>query len=533
MGDERAEWWRGAALYQIYPLSFADSNGDGWGDLRGVTEHLDHVASLGVDGIWMSPFYGSRWVDFGYDTTNQKQVDPRCGTLEDFDAMLARAHALGLKVIVDQVYTYTSDHHPWFRSSRADPGGPHGDWYEWAPARPDGTPPSNWLSIFGGAAWSWDMRRRRYYMTHFLPEMPHLRVQSQAVQDALLDIGRFWLDRGVDGFRLDVINLAMVDPEHRDNPPSGENDLFIPADGQHSVYDISRPENLDFVRRIRRLADEEPGRFLLGEVAGRAPMADAREYTSPPELLHSAYFLLGAEQRPLTASMLRAELSAWDANHAGWPTWAFGNHDCMRATTRCGERNTDASLARLLVAVLVSARGTMLLYQGEELGLPDGDVPFDSMRDPASRRFYPEFLQRDGARTPMPWRADAPAAGFTTGVPWLPLPAAHATLAVDAQSRDPDSTLAWTRRVLQLRRAEAALRTGDVQYLDTPEPLLAFERTLAGRRLTCAFNLSATDVAVGLELTGARMLLGHRAELAGGRLVLGPHGICIAALEPG
>jgi alpha-glucosidase len=526
------EWWRGAALYQIYPLSFADSNGDGWGDLPGITSRLEHVASLGVDGIWLCPFYRSAWVDFGYDTTDQRQVDPRCGTLEDFDALVRRAHALGLKVLVDQVYTYTSDRHPWFQASRADPAGRYGAWYEWAEPKPDGSPPNNWLSIFGGPAWAWDLRRRRYYMTHFLPEMPHLRVQDPDVQAALLEIGQFWLDRGVDGFRLDVINLAMVDPARRDNPPSGEREPLLPAHAQLGIHDASQPQNLDFVRRIRRLADRREGRFLLGEIAGRVPMATAREYTAGDQHLHSAYFLLGADQKLLTADGLRTELQGWDARHSGWPTWSFGNHDCMRALTRCGGPDAPRALADLLLAVLATARGTLLIYQGEELGLPDAQLALEEVRDPATRRFYPDFLQRDGARTPMPWTRDGTGAGFSSGTPWLPIPAAHRQFAAEVQAGDPESSLAWTRRLLRLRRDEVALRLGDVVFHAETGAVLAFERSYGKRRIVCAFNLS-DRTADGPDVGGASTLLARNvAQTPGPRPVLGPYGVWIGAREP-
>ena len=532
------EWWRGASLYQIYPLSFSDSNGDGWGDLPGITSRLDYVASLGVDGIWLSPFYMSAWVDFGYDTIDQKNVDPRCGTLADFDELVDRAHALGLRVIIDQVYTYTSNQHPWFRESRASRTGPRADWYDWADARADGSPPSNWISIFGGAAWAWDIERRQYYMTHFLEQMPHLRAQSTAVQDALLEIGRFWLARGVDGFRLDVINLAMVDAERRDNPPSGATDPMIPAHGQRSVYEQSRPENLAFVARIRALADERPGRFLLGEIAGRQPMADAREYTRGSDRLHSAYYLLSGARGTLGAAALRQELEAWSEPGDGWPTWCFSNHDVERAVTRCGGDAAADEYGAMLIALLACARGTALLYQGEELGLPDGDVPFDRLRDPATRRFYPAFLQRDGARTPMPWDSSAASLGFSSGEPWLPPGPRHRARAVDLQLAALHSNLQWTRRLLQLRRETAALRRGDVQFLDVGEPVLAFERRLDGQRIHCAFNVSAAATEADLPAaSAARVLIASTGSSAtAGRLSLGPYGFIVfesAATTPG
>jgi alpha-glucosidase len=483
-------WWRGATLYQIYPLSFADSNGDGWGDLPGIESRLDYVASLGVDGLWLSPFFESPFADFGYDTTNQQAVDPRLGTLADFDRLVDRAHALGLKVVIDQVYTYTSNRHPWFVESRQDRSGPRGDWYVWADAKPDGSAPNNWISIFGGPAWEWSRSRRQYYMTHFLPEMPHLRVEHPAVQEALLGIGRFWLDRGVDGFRLDVINLAVVDRELRDNPPSGQVGFAMPGLAQSAIYDRSRPEALDFVTRIRRMTDERSGRFLLGELAGPDAMNAAKTYTSGSDRLHSAYHVLAADAGPSLAVTLRQELAAWTETTEGWPTWSFSNHDVVRGPTRCAGPNAEPQLAQLLLGVLAAARGTMLLYQGDELGLPDGDVPFALLRDPATRRFHPDYLQRDGSRTPMPWLGSAPHAGFTTGDPWLPLGPMHSSLAVDVQERTEDSTLAVARALVALRRREEALRIGDMRVIETPDPLLCLERSHGSRVIRCTFNVS-------------------------------------------
>jgi alpha-glucosidase len=526
LSKRRDEWWRGATLYQIYPLSFADSNGDGWGDLPGITAHLGYVASLGVDGIWLSPFYEGTYADFGYDTTNQKAVDPRCGTLADFDVMLERSHQLGLKVIVDQVYTYTSSRHTWFQESRTAGENPKADWYMWANAKPDGSPPNNWISIFGGPAWEWDRSRRQFYMTHFLPGMPHLHVQNPAVQQALLDIGRFWLDRGVDGFRLDVINLAMVDSQLRDNPLSGAASFAMPAHAQQWIYDGNRPENLAFVQRIRHLAEEAPGRFLLGEVTG--PPEVVKEYTAGPDRLHSAYWVLGLAYGPFTAASVHRELENWTVADESWPTFSVSNHDVVRGLTRCGGAQATPELARMLMALLATARGTALLYQGDELGLPDGDVPYELLRDPATRRFYPDYLQRDGARTPMPWAARSPNAGFTSGEPWLPIGRGHKELAVDAQERQADSTLALTRQLIALRRREPALRTGEVRFIDLPEPLLGFERVDGSRQIACFFNVSANSASFDWpSAVGASNLAASGCILADAHIALAPWGFCV------
>ena len=529
MSTDGSDWWRGAVLYQIYPLSFADSNGDGWGDLPGIIHRLDYIAALGVDGIWLSPFYCSAWTDYGYDTTDQKNVDPRCGSLADFDRLLARAHALGLKVLVDQVYTYTSNRHPWFLSSRNGPASPHGDWYVWADPKPDGGVPNNWVSIFGGPAWSWDMSRRQYFMTHFLPEMPHLRVENPAVQEELLGIGLFWLDRGVDGFRLDVINLAVVDHELRDNPSSREHRVILPAHAQKPLYDGNRPEALNFVSRIRSLADEQEGRFLLGEIAGRAPMSMGQAYTEGQTGLHSAYFVLGGDQGPLTASGVRSELEAWSEDAQGWPTWSFSNHDIVRGPTRCGPKEPDSAFPRLLMAIVLAARGTALIYQGDELGLPDAQLAYESLRDPASRRFYPEHLQRDGARTPMPWDSTLKNLGFTKGSPWLPMPDNHKGLAAAQQETNPDSTLALTRALIALRKAHPALQWGSVQFEDLGDHVLGFTRSDENERIACIFNLTEQTIPSDYAARWPNVLLERGVDRReGGPPVLGPYGFILA-----
>ena len=285
------EWWRGAVVYQIYPRSFADTNGDGIGDLKGITAHLDHVASLGVDAVWLSPFYPSPMKDFGYDVADYCDVDPVFGTLADFDALLTKAHDLGLKVVVDQVWSHTSDRHPWFQASRQDRANPYADWYVWADARADGAPPNNWQSVFGGPGWTWDARRGQYYQHNFLPEQPQLNARNPAVQEALLAVGRFWLDRGVDGFRLDAVNFMMGDPELRDNPalpPGGKRTR--PFDFQDKIRNQSSPDILPFLERVRALTDSYNDRFTVAEVAGDHAAREMKQYTADNRRLNSAYY---------------------------------------------------------------------------------------------------------------------------------------------------------------------------------------------------------------------------------------------------
>ena len=487
-------WWRGAAIYQIYPRSFADTNGDGIGDLAGIVRHLDYVAGLGVDAVWISPFYTSPMKDFGYDVADYCGVDPIFGTLADFDQLVERAHALGLRILIDQVYSHTSDQHAWFRDSRSDRDGPRSDWYVWADAKQDGSPPNNWQSVFGGPAWTWDARRGQYYLHNFLPEQPDLNVHNPAVQEALLDVARFWLDRGVDGFRIDAINFAMHDPSLRDNPPAEPNGKRTrPFDFQKHLYNQSHPDIPLFLERLRSVADNYGERFLLAEVGGEHALDEMRAFTQGDVRLHSAYGFDFLYADRLTPALVAKVAEDWPEG-AGWPTWAFENHDAPRAISRWAGREHRETFALTKMLLLCSLRGSITLWQGEELGLTQVDVPFDRLQDPEAIANWPETLARDGTRTPMPWRANSPHLGFSTREPWLPVGADHAELAVDKQIDDPHSALAFARACLALRRDEPALRHGSMVVVEAGDQLLRFHRTDNGQTMQCSFNLSDRPV---------------------------------------
>ncbi len=485
-------WWKGATIYQIYPRSFADSNGDGVGDLAGITAHLDHVASLGVDAIWLSPFFTSPMADYGYDVADYRDVDPIFGTLADFDALLARAHDLGLKVVIDQVYAHTSDAHAWFTESRADRANPKADWYVWADARPDGGPPNNWQSVFGGACWTWDARRRQYYMHNFLKEQPQLDVHRPEVQQALLDVAGFWLERGVDGFRLDAINFAMHDPALTDNPVAPDDGRLRtrPFDYQLHVNNQSQPEIPGFLERLRAVTDAHGGRFTVAEVGGQDSDREMKLFTEGDRRLNTAYGFDFLYADALTPSLVKETLERWpDAPGAGWPSWAFENHDVPRAISRWTDRADRTAIERVKILLLCCLRGNLFLYYGEELGLTQVEVPFEQLRDPEAIANWPLTLSRDGARTPMPWVGDRPGLGFSDGQPWLPIGPDHAALAVDAQEANPDSLLQLTRRCLALRQASDALLLGTAEVLLADDALLVLERAHGDERLLCVFNL--------------------------------------------
>ncbi len=500
------DWRRGGVFYQIYPRSYADSDGDGVGDLRGATARLDHVARLGADGVWLSPFFRSPMRDYGYDIADYCDVDPLFGDLAAFDALLARAHALGLKVIIDQVYSHSSDQHAWFQESRQSRDNPKADWYLWADAKADGSPPNNWQAMFGGPAWTWDARRRQYYFHNFLPEQPDLNVRNPAVADALLNVARFWLDRGVDGFRFDVINFLIQDAALRDNPPIAQaKKPPRPHQMQRHLHTRSQPETLAFVARLRALADSYGDKFLLGEIEDEEPLIRQREYTNGEDRLHSAYSFFLLRQRAATPDIFIDAMRGWDES-AGAPAWSLSNHDVPRFPTRLA--GDDAGRTRLIMALLLCLRGVIFLYQGDELGLPQAEVPFARLRDPEAIAFWPKGIGRDGARTPMPWLKDAPMAGFTeAGDAWLPLDPRHKELAADAQEADAHSMLAFTRRLIALRKAHPALHGGDWRALDAPAGLLAFERAATNETLLCVFNLGeASATHLDARLAGARVL---------------------------
>ncbi|QNM81879.1 DUF3459 domain-containing protein [Sphingomonas sabuli] len=508
VAERGKEWWRGAAIYQIYPRSFADSDGDGIGDLRGITGRLDYVASLGVDAIWLSPFFTSPMRDFGYDVADFCDVDPVFGTLADFDALLKRAHELGLRVIIDQVYSHSSDQHAWFAESRSSRDNPRADWYVWHDPKPDGSPPNNWQSVFGGPAWEWDSRRSQYYLHNFLPEQPDLNLHNPAVQDAILGVAQFWLDRGVDGFRIDAVNFAMHDPQLHDNPPAASGHKGgRPFDFQQHLYNQSHPDIPKFLERVKALANHYPDRFLLAEVGGDRALQEMLDYTRGDGRLDSAYSFDFLYADRLDAKLVCQTQSAWpDSLDSGWPCFAFENHDSSRAVSRWqGDGDASAFLA-MKMALLACLRGSIIIYQGEELGLDQVDIPFDKIRDPEAVRNWPLTLSRDGARTPFPWSESAQNAGFSRAEPWLPLGPGHAALAQDAQERDPQSLMNLTRRLLMLRQNHPALRSGTLERCTADGDLLTLERAGDGETITCRFNLGGGTRSIDAGEAGSVIL---------------------------
>lgn len=506
--SENTNWWRGGVIYQIYPRSYYDTDGNGIGDLNGILEKLDYVGSLGVDAIWISPFFKSPMKDFGYDVADYKAVDPIFGNLDEFKQILDKAHSLGLKVLIDMVWSHTSDQHDWFKESKLDKTNNKADWYVWADCKPDGTPPNNWLSYFGGAAWTWCAKREQYYMHHFLCTQPSLNLWNEEVRKAIYDTADFWLNLGVDGFRLDVAHAYLHDPELKDNPIKGEDDPWPsdmpssnPMARQKRLHSMCTEYNIQMIESIRAHVDKYDDRCLLGEVGGDDSETTAISYVQGDKALHFAYTtgLLGS---PMNKSDIAGAIERVESKiNDGWICWSTNNHDFKRVVSRI---NPPAGLEReaalLNMAIGLSMRGSYCLYQGEELGLPQADVAFEDLQDPYDITLYPEHAGRDGSRTPIPWEASAKNAGFSNAAKtWLPVPADHAALSVDLQEKDPHSTLNHYRDFLSYRKSHPVLSAGEIELIDTHSDFLVYERLTDGARLLCIFNVSPN--ATSIEMT--------------------------------
>ncbi|WP_353980139.1 alpha-amylase family glycosyl hydrolase [Salinicola endophyticus] len=531
---ENTAWWRGSVIYQIYPRSFMDARGDGIGDLPGITSKLDYVAELGVDAIWVSPFFPSPMKDFGYDVTDYRGVDPMFGSFHDFQMLLERAHELGLKVIIDLVLSHTSDQHHWFVQSRSSRDNQKADWYVWADPKPDGTPPNNWLSFFTGSAWTFDSRRRQYYLHNFLSCQPDLNFHNPAVRRAQLDNARFWLDMGVDGFRLDTSNFYFHSQGLENNPALGSGELktpSVPASNPYAMqrhqFDISQPENLGFLRELRELMEEYPGTTTVGEISDDRPLERMVEYTTGNDRLHMAYtfdlFDARFEAKQLRDVIEHFQYYAVDA----WPCWALSNHDVMRVVSRWTDHEHleqhGPLVARLATVMLCSLYGSVCLYQGEELGLPEADVPYERLVDPYGLALWPEYKGRDGCRTPMPW-SEGDRGGFSSVEPWLPVDVHHRRLCVDRQLADADSTLNVTRAFLHWRKAQSAMVDGTLILSDFDDELLGWLRVSRDQAILAVFNLTAETRTTGLPEGAGEIVYrqGFNPELVEGQLRLPP-----------
>jgi alpha-glucosidase len=513
-------------IYQVYPRSFQDTNGDGIGDLAGIESRLDYLSVLGVGAIWISPFFPSPMADFGYDVSDYCGVDPMFGTLADFDSLLAAAHARGLKVILDFVPCHSSDQHPWFVESRASRDNPKRDWYIWRDAKPDGSPPTNWVGEFGGSAWTWDDTTGQYYLSVFLSEQPALNWANPDLRAAMLDAMRFWLDRGVDGFRVDAIIFAAPDVDGGDHPPNPDwIEAMGPARSQLQTRVAHQPGVFGVVRDMRRVTDSYPDRVLIGETSGALDEV-IPYYGAEMDLFHLPFYF-AMLSTPWRADALAALVARYEAAlpDGAWPTLVLGNHDISRIASRAG-----AAQARVALTLLLTLRGTPVLYQGDELGMDNAQIPPDRVQDPWERRVPGLGLGRDPARTPMLW-TDAPHAGFSVVEPWLPLHRPPEGSAA-RQAADPDSILAYARRLIALRRARPALSQGTYRQIDVGPDVMVFERRAGTDRLIVCLNISTT--AQGVSASGVPVLssCGNRGGAFVGTLVLAPDEAVILDLSP-
>jgi len=520
-------WWKRGIVYQIYPLSFQDSDGDGNGDLNGIRRRLDYLVWLGVDAIWISPIYPSPMADFGYDVADYCAIAPHFGTMEDFDALLAEAHGKGLKVILDFVPNHSSERHPWFLESRSSRDNPRRDWYIWHDPARGGGPPNNWVSNFGGSAWTLDEHTGQYYYHAFLKEQPDLNWRNLQVREAMYGVLRYWLDRGVDGFRIDVLWHLMKDSQFRDNPP---NPGYQPGDAEIrrllQVYSCDQPEIHDLIGELRGVVDAYEDRVLIGEIY------------LPMERLVAYY---GSASRgvhlPFNFQLIQAPWNAIEIGHmieeyermvpeGEWPNWVLGNHDKPRIGSRVG-----AGQARVAAMMLLTLRGTPTLYYGDELGMSDVPIAPERVQDPWEKREPGLGLGRDPQRTPMQWDT-TPNAGFTTGLPWLPLAPDHETCNVDCLAREPQSILTLHRKLIELRRARRALAVGSMQRVERSANVLAYERAHGAERLLVLLNLGHEPMQVPLlDRHGVLILSTHldRAQgaVAGHMELRGDEGVVV------
>ena len=477
-------WWRDGIIYQIYPRSFCDSNNDGIGDLNGITSKLDYLHGLGIDAIWLSPIHPSPDKDFGYDISDYEDVDPKYGTLADFDRMVAEAHKRNIRVILDGVFNHTSDQHPWFQKSRSSKSNPYRNWYLWRPGK-EGGRPNNWQSVFGGDGWQFDETTSEYYFHMFVKEQPDLNWRNPAVPRAILESIRFWLDRGVDGFRLDVFNVYFKHADLPDNPPKLGLRGF---DRQHHINDISQPEMMPFLADLRTLLDAYPQRYSVGETFETSP-EDAAAYMGDTAL-HAA-FNFDFLTRPFSPSAFQRSIRNWVAalGPDKWPNYVLNNHDNPRTTTRYHMDEEDRQ-ARLAILMLLTLRGTPFLYYGEEIGMRDIKLRRSEILDPLGKKYWPFHMGRDGCRSPMQWD-DSAYAGFSQVQPWLKVHENYLNRNVQAQLADPESLLHFYQKLIALRKENVVLRKGDWKAIPSlPEKVFGYTRSWQAQECTILLNFS-------------------------------------------
>ena len=514
-------WWRDGVIYQIYPRSFYDTTGNGIGDLRGITEKLDYLSDLGVDAIWLSPIYPSPDRDFGYDVSDYLAIDPRFGSMANFDHLVSAAEKKGIRLILDLVLNHTSDQHPWFLASKSSRQNPKRNWYIWRDGRGKGKSPNNWLSVFGGSAWQWDEDTRQYYLHMFYKEQPDLNWRNPHVRQQLLDVFRFWLDKGVKGFRLDVFNLYFKDEQFRNNPV--RHFRVRPDQRQDMRYNCDQPEMMEVLHAIRQILDGYKDSYAIGETFLGSP-EKAAAYCGE-NALHQA-FSFDFLECGWNAACFEKVIRRWESSLGKhkWPNYVLNNHDVKRSASRYGRGEDDERL-KVAAAMLLTLRGTPFMYYGEEIGMREVRLKHSQILDPIGKRYWPFYKGRDGCRTPMQWD-DSQNGGFSRGNPWLPLhPDAHVRN-VDKQLNDPKSLLRHYKNLIALRRSEPVLVGGEMDFLDeTVKNVLAYRRILNNETATIFLNFSNAEKRVALPETPMRRFYSsRRSQLSGeGMIALLPN----------
>jgi alpha-glucosidase len=496
---EGHQWWQHAVFYEIYPRSFADSNNDGVGDLKGIESKLGYLQKLGVDAIWIAPCYPSPQVDFGYDVSNYENIDPMYGTLADFDHLASAAKKKHIRIIMDFVINHTSDQHPWFLDSRVSRTSTHRDWYIWRDGKGNDEPPNNWISGFGGSTWKFDPTTGQYYYHYFATAQPDLNWRNPLVEKAMFDVTRFWYRHGVSGFRLDAVDLLFEDPALRDNPAlQGRNEMGDPKTLEK--YNDNLPENHEVLHRLRAVADENNA-VLLGETYTDSTAELKAYYGAHNDEIQLPMDFMFCKVEKLSAPEFRRQIALAEST-GGWPTYVIGNHDMERSYARYGDGKHNDQIAKLMAALYLTLRGTPVMYYGEELGMANNNpTRKQDVKDPMGITGWPAYKGRDGERTPMQW-SDGPNAGFTRGTPWLPIPPSYKRYNVESESRDPESILEFYRHLLALRHQDGALVEGDYSPLNEDNAnVLSYLRRYKNEAVLVVLNMSATTQAVTFDLT--------------------------------
>jgi len=534
---EGHQWWQHAVFYEIYPRSFADSNNDGFGDLKGITSKMSYLHELGVDAIWITPCFPSPQVDFGYDVSDYENIDPVYGTLADFDRMVAEGKKRHVKVILDFVVNHTSDQHPWFLDSKSSRTAPHRDWYIWRDGKGPNQPPNNWISIFGGSAWKFDPVTSQYYYHFFYAGQPDLNWRNPAVEKTMLDTTRWWYKRGVAGFRLDAVDTLYEDPNLADNPIlPGTNKQGDP--NEENKYNSKFPEVHDALQKLRKVADESDA-VLIGETWTKDISELKQYYGGHSRELQMPMDFMFTMVNQLSPSEFRRQIAAVDGS-GGWPVFVVSNHDIVRSYNRYGDGKDNDAIAKMMGAFYLTLRGTPIMYYGEEIGMENNDPKRkEDVKDPIGRTGWPQEIGRDGERTPMQWNTE-PNAGFTNGTPWLPVPPSYKTHNVATESKDPNSVLSMYRKVLALRHTNEALLEGSYTALNENDSnVMSYLRSYKGKAVLVALNMSALPQKAAFDLSGQGfasatlkpLVATPQSSAKGSEVSLEPFGVFIAEVE--